>query len=83
MRKKGRRLCNYEEVKRYHKSIPEGLKKFAEGEEKPEDICFKKAILLHFVDNAKTKVSLSTKENPEISDDLDKILSLLVKIIII
>ena len=30
-------------------------------------------------DNAKIKVSLSKKENPEISDDLNKILSLLGK----
>ena len=65
------------------------LKKFFE--EEPEDIFFKKAsssgkmsffsgtILLHSADNPKIKSSLNSKENPEISDDLNKILSLLSK----
>ena len=37
------------------------------------------ALLLHQADNAKIKSSLSSKENPEISADLNKILSLLHK----
>ena len=37
------------------------------------------ALLLHKADNAKIKSSLSSKENPEMSNDLNKILSLLRK----
>jgi Ras-related protein Rab-1A len=44
-----------------------------------KEIFYKKALLFHLADNAKIKVSLSTKESPEISDDLNKILSLLGK----
>ena len=40
---------------------------------------FSGALLLHQADNAKIKSSLSSKENPEITDDLHKILSLLRK----
>ena len=74
-----------------NKSTPGKLKnKFGEEREEPEDFLKKAsslrkmsfvsgALMLYSADNAKIKSSLSSKENPEISDDLNKILSLLRK----
>ena len=75
-----------------NKPIPGKLKnKFGEGNANPVNDFLKNAsslrkmsfvsgaLLLHQADNAKIKSSLSSKENPEISGDLNKILSLLRK----